>query len=358
MAEPVEPTGRLPPKLRSGLLLLAAALLFIFSIQLLRGSVGTLAPWLRIHLQRLVTGEASTLGFAWLASYLLMNGSVVAALALTFLEQQVIDGSQVLMMIGGSRLGAAGVVVAVGAVDYFNQRKLSLGRACSMGILSFLITHAQSIPALAASWLWTEFVPLSLSGLFGIDDRRISMPPTLDTLSDGLIKTVGPTIGFLAGLLLLYFALRLLNKGFAGVDIDRIRRKYFSFLRNRWLSFGLGLLVTGLTLSVAFSLAIVVPLYNRGLADEREVLPYIMGANIGTFGDTIIIAFLLEPAAGVDATLAFIGATLLVTLFFLVAFRRLLSWNRRLIEAIASSDRRFLLFLASLAIVPALLLAL
>jgi CRP-like cAMP-binding protein len=63
--------------------------------------------------------------------------------------------------------------------------------------------------------------------------------------------------------------------------------------------FLLGCAVTSVTLSVSVSLSILVPLSAKGLVRRENTLPYIMGANITTFIDTLVAA--LSPRIPADA---------------------------------------------------------
>ena len=54
------------------------------------------------------------------------------------------------------------------------------------------------------------------------------------------------------------------------------------------VTFALGLAVTTLTMSVSVSLSVLVPLSARGYIRRENVIPYIMGANITTFVDTLV----------------------------------------------------------------------
>lgn len=59
------------------------------------------------------------------------------------------------------------------------------------------------------------------------------------------------------------------------------------------VTFLLGALVTTVTMSVSLSLSILVPLSVRGYIRRENIIPYIMGANITTFVDTLMAAVLL-----------------------------------------------------------------
>jgi sodium-dependent phosphate cotransporter len=104
------------------------------------------------------------------------------------------------------------------------------------------------------------------------------------------------------------------------VETDTVRTYVFQHFKQRWIAFAIGLLITGVTTSVAFSLGVVVPLYNRQFVRRKEITPYILGANIGTLFDTLVVAFVLETTAGVAIVLLVVGLATLFTLVALVGY--------------------------------------
>ena len=70
-------------------------------------------------------------------------------------------------------------------------------------------------------------------------------------------------------------------------------------LQQRYAMFVFGLLVTGMTLSVSLSVTILVPLALKGYVRRDRVIPYVMGANIATWIDTLFAALLLDSPRGV-----------------------------------------------------------
>ncbi|MDY7081201.1 MAG: sodium:phosphate symporter, partial [Halobacteria archaeon] len=50
-------------------------------------------------------------------------------------------------MVTGSRLGASGIVILVGGVEYVNKNAYSVRKACSLGILTFLISYSIYLPS-------------------------------------------------------------------------------------------------------------------------------------------------------------------------------------------------------------------
>src|SRR4029077_4677116 len=60
------------------------------------------------------------------------------------------------------------------------------------------------------------------------------------------------------------------------------------------IMFLVGAAITSMTLSVSVSLTLLVPLSTRGYIRRENVIPYIMGANITTFVDTLFASLLLN----------------------------------------------------------------
>ena len=71
--------------------------------------------------------------------------------------------------------------------------------------------------------------------------------------------------------------------------------------------FAMGGLVTLLTLSVAISLTLLVQLSMKGIVRRHGIVPYVMGANITTFIDTLFAAFVLDAPKAVTVVIVQIG---------------------------------------------------
>lgn len=84
----------------------------------------------------------------------MLSGSPVAASALTLLDGGAIDVTQAFTMLTGSRLGAAFVVLVVGAI-YALRDTGGTGRRApiSIGVLSLLMTTITYVPAAVAGYL-------------------------------------------------------------------------------------------------------------------------------------------------------------------------------------------------------------
>jgi len=331
---------------------------FLLAIRLLGSTTDALSPVLRQYLDRFVVGDWSALGISWVASYALANGSVVAALSLSLFDAELIVTSQLFLMIVGSRLGGAAVVVFIGAFDYLNEELDTLSESVRLGVLTFLLTHSIYLPVLVVG-----YVSVSRLQAVGIDPLNgltttSRVPDVSSVVASRVIDVLGPALGFVLAIGLVFLSMRLFDRLLGRLDKQRLRRRYLTRLNDKWVSFGTGLVVTGLTTSVAFSLGVIVPLYNRGHIKRDEIIPYVIGANIGTLVDTLIVAVALDTAVGVLTVAMLLGISLVISLVALLFYPVYTGFIGTMQDELLESTVLFVGFLLSLLVVPLLLVAL
>lgn len=346
---------RLPGWLSKLLLMIVGLLVFIMALLLLKNGAkeygGSIIKYLNI------SNPVNSLGFGWLLAYLFLSGSPVAAIAVSFFAANTISAMQAFTMITGSRLGASFIVLFVGFIYYLrgHQRSASI----SIGVLALMTTAAIYLPALAIGyWLLTSGVLSSLQV-----SATTPMSSVIDAMFDpilGLIKQFGlPGWAIFAlgvGTLLLGF--NLLDHALPEMNAERSSFKRIGRLVYRPMAmFLLGCAVTSLTLSVSVSLSILVPLSAKGLVRRENTLPYIMGANITTFIDTLVAALINGgPAAFTIVLVEMVSVATLSLLVLVFCYRPFERMILRVQELIIRNNRTLGAFLCIMLIVPVILL--
>jgi sodium-dependent phosphate cotransporter len=131
-----------------------------------------------------------------------------------------------------------------------------------------------------------------------------------------------------------------------------------AWLKRKWPMFGLGCLVALVTMSVSVALTLLVPLVAKGYAKREHILPYIMGANITTLGDTMLAAFALDSPATVRIVLAQVIASTIVSVIILTFFYpQVRSGIWRFQRQMIKSRPRLAGFTAALFLVPIAIIA-
>jgi Na+/phosphate symporter len=332
---------------------IAALAVFVLALELLKAGASGLKPVLE---GISADGVAGLLGVGWLGSYLVMSGSPVAAIALSLFAGGTISDVEAFAMINGSRLGASFIVLFVGFLYYITRRRDP--DSLYIGVVALL----------TAFTLWAPVIPLGYVALEQgwFDDVRFGSPDALvsfvdivyDPITTRAKDALPELLLFAFGVPALLGAFYLFDRALPNLDrpgptFERLSR----MAQGRLAMFGFGSLVTLLTLSVSLSLTILVPLTLKGYVRRQNLIPYIMGANITTWIDTLFASLLLDTprAFTIVFTEMVMGAAIsLFVLFFIYTpySNAILSVAHR-----ATSTRRgFAVFLGAFLVMPVVLL--
>lgn len=328
--------------------------LFILAITLMKEGARSLAPLL--NQGTLLDSVPRSLGVGWLSTYLLMSGSPVAAAALTFFDADVTSLLGTFAMITGSRLGASFMVIFLGFIYVLRGRDRAT--SLSMGLLSWVVT--------ASTYLVSFGLGLILLRAGVLEGIRPGSAVWLIDFTDRLFNPiVGIFMGFLpqwalfivgTGIILISF--NLFDRCLPRVSIKESQvGQLSSFVYRPWVMFLLGAAITLLSMSVSVSLSILVPLSSRGFIRRENVIPYIMGANVTTFIDTLFAALLLtNPQAFTIVLAQMVSITCVSLLVLLVGYHR---YEQKIIDLVISStasNRNLAIFMCIIFVLPLLLL--
>jgi Na+/phosphate symporter len=343
---------------RINLLKIAYALgglfVFVLALQLMKAGAKSLAPILKDT--ALLKDPLDSLGFGWLSAYIVLSGSPVAAAALSLFNGGAINALQTFTMINGSRMGASFIVLFIGFI--YMLRGHEPKRSLSMGMLSLLTT-------------WTIYIPAMLLGSYfltqGVFDAvHVSVSSQLASFVDGVFD---PMVNWIAGwapgllvfvvgvgVILLAFNLidrALPNLNLGSTDFDQAPRLLYRPI----VMFLLGSAVTLLSMSVSVSVGLLVPLSARGYVRRENVIPYIMGANITTFIDTLIASILMNNPHSFTIVFVEMLSVSLVSLTVLTTLYR--PYERQVLNManwITGQRRNLTVFVLVLIAVPIVLL--
>ncbi len=109
---------------------------------------------------------------------------------------------------------------------------------------------------------------------------------------------------FVVGIATILVSFNLIDRVLPQIDSDSTVSKRRTWLTHPWMMFFLGCIVATLTLSVSVALTVLVPLAVKGYVKRDQALPYIMGANITTLADTLVVAMLQKTPVAAQIVLA------------------------------------------------------
>jgi len=353
---------RLAPTLGRTAALGGALFLFVGALQVMK--TGAAALGVLQAGSALVENAFTTLGLGWLGALLVLSGSPIAATSLALVAAGEESGGarglselEGFAMLTGSRVGAAFVVLVV-AVVYAARAGGGNRRApVSTAVLALTATAVVYLPAALLGALllsWEPYSNLDVGFPAGFVDLIDLVYGDVVEWSEGF---PAPLV-FLGGIGVLLVAFKLIDSALPDIDDDRVSRRP-AWLRRKWPMFALGAAVALVTMSVSVALAILVPLVAKKMVRQEYVLPYILGANITTLGDTMLAAFALDSPAAVRVVLVqVIAAGSLSILLLALAYPALWTalWNVQ--TAVTRTRTRLAAFTLGVLLVPVLVIAL
>ncbi len=325
---------------------LGALFLFVGALQLMKTGAAALG-----FLQAggfLVRNVGSTLGLGWLGALFVLSGSPIAATSLTLVAAGSISEAQGFTMLTGSRLGAAFVVLVTAAIFAFRSGAGEKMKPVSTAVIALSTTAIIYIPSALIGGALLRWEPYSsLNPQFPGQFADL-----IDLVYGGILDAVGTwpaALVFLGGLGVLLLSFKVLDSVMPKMDGEHMSESKLAWLRKKWPMFALGCLVALITMSVSVALTVLVPLVAKGYAKREDIIPYVMGANITTLGDTMLAAFALNSSAAVRIVLAEVIATSILSVILLAFFYpQLKSGIWRFQRAVVKSRPRLAVFTAGL----------
>jgi sodium-dependent phosphate cotransporter len=335
-------------------LFVVSLFLFVLAIMLMKDGARVLVPLVRDIFP--INNMANSLGFGWLFAYIIMSGSPVAAAALTFFDAGVVDKLGAFAMITGSRLGASFIVLFIGFIYVLRGRDRAT--SLSMGLLPLSVTGTTYLAGLVIGTVLLQTRALDQvqlrSGMLLTSVIDLIFTPLVYVLTSFL---PGWSL-FVVGLGIIMLSFNLFDRCLPQMTVKESQVGHMSRLvYRRWVMFLLGAVITLISMSVSVSLSILVPLSNRGFIRRENVIPYIMGANITTFIDTLLASVLLDrPLAFTIVLVQMISITLVSSFILFTSYRRYERAMLDLVTWVTSDNRNLALFMIIIFVVPIILM--
>jgi sodium-dependent phosphate cotransporter len=338
---------------KMGLGILSIAL-FVLSIQLMKESSSVVAPYIQEWLH--IDNPANSLGFGWLSAYVILSGSPVAAIGLTLYDADVIAQFEALTMISGSRLGASFIVLFIGLIYVIRGHERLTG--LSMGILSFIITALLHVPGLVISYFLLANHITDVIHLQGGTTFASMVDLLYGPVVQLVVQNTPGWLAFVIGVGLVLASFNLLDRSLPELSLERDQFGAVSTVIYRPIvMFLMGLVITAVSMSVSISLSILVPLSARGYIRSENAIAYIMGANVSTFIDTLLVALLLNNPLATNVVVVQILSITIVSLFVLgllyTPYERAVL---RLTSLVVGSTRNLALFAVAILVAPIVLM--
>ena len=333
------------------LLFIPAMFLFILAIQLMKSGAAAVGP--SIKGQFPFANGFSTLGTGWLGAYFVLSGSPVAATAISLFGAGTLTKLQAFTMLSGSRLGASFIVLVTGFLYAMKHKDRPRGDSIGIGIQAMVMTAITYIPGMLIGYAiiragWLDGLNLHASGKLDAILGKLWGP-----FVDLAERNLPGWALFLVGIGVILVSFNLIDRVLPNVSSGATASKRAAWLKHPWTMFALGCLVAMLTLSVSVALTVLVPLAAKGYVKRDEALPYIMGANITTLADTLVVAMLQKTPVAAQIVLAeAIGVTIVSLVILAFFYKPVKSTVMGFDDWLVDSNTRLAVFVGCLFVLP------
>ena len=312
------------------LLVIVGIFLFLFSINLLGTAFNSVGQYTADTLLKATNNPFIGLFIGLLITAIIQSSSTTTSMIVAVVATGSLSLSNAIPMVMGANIGTTLTSTLV-SLGYLNQNK-AFNRAIAAGslhdffnILStcilFPLEYFYGFLTLLSSRFTSILITSPVVNFFPEWPLQLF---TLQPMSDFIVGSVPDAwILILASFILLYLSINLLSKVIYKLLIGDSKNKFKAYIFDKpYKSFGWGLLITASIQSSSVTTSLTVPLVARGSTSVKKVLPFILGANLGTT-ITALIAALFKSEAAISLALAHLLFNLIgVIIFFPIPWLR------------------------------------
>lgn len=299
----------------------------------------------------------------WFGTALLQSSGAFDSIIIAFVSVGVMPISVAVATIIGAEIGTTVTTQLVAVVGYFRQERKRFRASFLVAMLHYWYNFCTLLIFFFMEYFFGTFTHIAEVGssFFSKIPGLMEIPSIFSLITpwvDFVLGYIPAWLGFVAGCGLLLLALKncekYLSAAFAGEVSSSLIRSTFGSTSRAFLA---GLIFTILVPSTSVMISMLIPLVTTGVIDTRNyILPYILGANIGTVFDVMLAALATGNPAAIGVWLVHLTINVIGALIFLPLIRPFSSSVNRVNEFLTFSKKRTTIFLVLSNAVPAILL--
>ena len=299
----------------------------------------------------------------WFGTALLQSSGAFDSIIVAFVSVGVMPISVAVAIIIGAEVGTTVTTQLVAVVGYFRQERKRFRTSFSVAMLHYWYNFCTLAIFFSMEYFFHTFTNIAEVGssFFSKIPALMEIPSIFNLITpwvDFVLRYIPAWLGFIAGCGLLLLSLKncekYLSATFAGEVSSSMIRSTFGSTSRAFLA---GLIFTILVPSTSVMISMLIPLVTTGVIDkENHILPYILGANIGTVFDVMLAALATGNPAAIGVWLVHLTINVLGALIFLPLAKPFSSSVNRVNEFLTFSKKRTIIFLVLSNAIPAILL--
>lgn len=318
---------------------------FISAIMLIKASAATMAESLTEKIVLLIRDTTSGVFAGWIGTALLHSSGAFDSIVVAFVSSGAMPIGLAVSTIIGAELGTTVTPFLISVLNQVRGKKHqdAAFNITLTHVLYNLATLAIFYPAELFFGLLTT-IALTGSNIFVKAPWLNAIPDVLEVATPWVplvLKFLPPWLGIIGGALMLILALGGVEKYMTEIfnmprSWNLIRMTFAKPLR----AFLAGFLFTMLIPSTTVMVSLLVPLASSGVINaDYYILPYILGANIGTVFDVMIAAMATGDPVAMGVWFVHLSINVIGALIFMPLLKPFSQLVRRTADILAASPR-------------------
>lgn len=331
---------------------------FVSSIVLIKCSAVCMGESLAEKIMLLMNDTTSSVFTGWIATTLLQSSGAFDSTIVAFVSGGAIPLSLAVAAIIGAEVGTSATSLFVSVIGYA-RRKSQLSASFNVSIAHFLYNLFTLMLFYPAELYFGTFTGIAEAGssIFIRATWLNYVPSLLDIATpwaEPLLKVIPGWVGLILGVAILVVSLWGLERSMTQLfsmptSWNLIRATFTKPLR----AFVAGFFFTILVPSTSVMVSLLVPLAASGVIGANYyILPYILGANIGTVFDVMVAALATGNPAALGVWLVHLTINLIGAIIFLPLLKPFSSLVRWSSQQVALSLRRTVAFVIAFHLIP------
>lgn len=309
--------------MRKGVKLIFFIYLFIFSIELIKRTSLFLAPNIKDFLSSGLP-PIKALAVGWFTTSIVQSSGAVASITAAFAGNNLVNLQTAIYIIMGAALGTTITALIISLIIVAKKRRdfrhgfeialcYSIYSAFLISIVFFLEYFFKLFSRLSfflASILEGKTSLLKVPDLVGLITS-----PIIDPLFVKINKLILLILAFVILILTLRYIGKFVIEFFGG---EKKAREFINrHLKSKYKTYLIGVLLTAILFSSSITIGLLVPLAVSRLINLKKAIPFILGANLGTFTDVFLASLIIGKIAALATALAYFSFAVLGGIIFL-----------------------------------------
>lgn len=341
---------------------IVALYFFISAIMLIKESAGMMTEFLAEKIVLVIRDTTSGVFAGWLGTALLHSSGAFDSIIVAFVSSGAMPIGLAVSTIIGAELGTTVTPFLISVLNQVRKKKHqdAAFNVTLTHVIYNLCTLAIFYPAELFFGTLT-WIALQGSNVFVKAPWLNAIPDVLDVATPWvpvLLAYIPPWLGIIVGAVMLILALggveRYMTEMF---NMPRSWNLIRATFQKPYRAFLAGFLFTLLIPSTTVMVSLLVPLASSGvLGAEFYILPYILGANIGTVFDVMIAAMATGDPIALGVWLVHLSVNLIGALIFLPLMKPFSKVIKATADKIAASPKLTLVIAAVFHLIPAVII--